>query len=148
MNEACIDYPRSKPGPAQPIHGANLHMHIQGFKISSVQLHDGDAVAKERSTPSPQRLGLISSSKSEQRAAGITLPARARRCFLLQRLSAFTRGSSASKAALNRISPAESATVPIRGNRTRNSERCDGASAIAIPLVPGSRKKGALPSAR
>jgi len=76
------------PSPAQPIHIANLHLHIQVFKFSGVELHDGDAVAKERDTPSPQRLGLISSRKSEQQAAGFSLPARARQCFLLQFIGA------------------------------------------------------------
>ena len=42
---------------ATPIHIANLHLHIQGGVYicmgPSVQIHDGDAVAKERDTPSP-----------------------------------------------------------------------------------------------
>ena len=46
--------------PATPIHIGNLHLHIQrgdvylhGSKCSSVHLHDGNAVAKGRNTPSP-----------------------------------------------------------------------------------------------
>ena len=43
----------NNPSPAKPINIANLQLHIQVFKCSSVQLHDGDAVATGRDSLSP-----------------------------------------------------------------------------------------------